>query len=132
MTFNHALGACLMISISVENNGNKCQDAGSHTITWPQSTQSHQHLVINTNQPLQLNTYTVTTLQKLSNLALCLQRHSQGTGSYGRKAFVRSDTDKFDVAVQSLYKYSDNKEPVQGAFELCILFPQGKTGGSGD
>lgn len=25
MTFNHASGTCLMISISVENNGNKCQ-----------------------------------------------------------------------------------------------------------
>lgn len=28
VTFNHASGACLMISISVENNSNKCQMQG--------------------------------------------------------------------------------------------------------
>lgn len=58
VTFNHASGACLMISISVEKQQQQLPNSGSHTITWLCYTQSHRPPVISTNQLLQLSTLT--------------------------------------------------------------------------
>ena len=105
VTFNHASGACLMISISVENNSNKCQmqdptqspGRGAHN----RPRESAQ--ISSCGSVCSLNLHRTAKLKwaqslwkdhllswKLDNLVnFCLSTHSKYLLVYGRKTFLK-------------------------------------------